>query len=153
MWGEGSGRCDDLHVSSVYVPDIRPPGERFDSDKVAGGGPQISPRRRKTFPGKVRGTADPSASLGMTKERATFLWKVVSEPKAFGSSHHFPCNHNPPLCHPERSRGICSSADLSSKCYRQSSVRIGGDRGHKLRHVFKRLGFHATGEHGLKCVA
>jgi hypothetical protein len=23
------------------------------------------------FPGKVRGTADPSASLGMTKERAT----------------------------------------------------------------------------------
>ena len=37
---------------------------------------------RKTFPGRVRRTADPSASLGMTKERATFLWKVVSEPKA-----------------------------------------------------------------------
>jgi hypothetical protein len=27
-------------------------------------------RGRKTFPGKVRRTADPSASLGMTKERA-----------------------------------------------------------------------------------
>jgi hypothetical protein len=27
---------------------------------------------RKTFPRDVRGTADPSASLGMTKERATF---------------------------------------------------------------------------------
>jgi hypothetical protein len=38
---------------------------------------------RKTFPRKVRGTADPTASLGMTKERATFLWKVVSGPKAF----------------------------------------------------------------------
>jgi|HubBroStandDraft_6_1064221.scaffolds.fasta_scaffold205718_2 hypothetical protein len=25
---------------------------------------------RKTFPGEVRGTADPSASVGMTKERA-----------------------------------------------------------------------------------
>jgi hypothetical protein len=24
-----------------------------------------------------------SQALGMTKERATFLWKVVSEPKAF----------------------------------------------------------------------
>jgi hypothetical protein len=34
-----------------------------------------------------------------------------------GSSHHFPYNHNPFLCHPERSRGICSSADLSWICF------------------------------------
>jgi hypothetical protein len=38
----------------------------------------------KTFPRKVRGTADPSASLGMTKERVTFLWKVVSDEKCLG---------------------------------------------------------------------
>jgi hypothetical protein len=25
--------------------------------------------------------------------------------------------HYPPLCHPERSRGICSSADISWKCF------------------------------------
>jgi hypothetical protein len=31
----------------------------------------------------VRGTADPSASLGMTKERATLVWRAVSEGKAF----------------------------------------------------------------------
>jgi hypothetical protein len=40
---------------------------------------------RKKFPGEIRGTADPSASLEMTKERLTFLCKVVSEPKTF---HH-----------------------------------------------------------------
>jgi hypothetical protein len=34
-------------------------------------------RRDSVFPGRVCGTADPSASLGMTKERATFLWNVV----------------------------------------------------------------------------
>jgi hypothetical protein len=38
---------------------------------------------RKTFPGKVRGTADPSATLGMTKERATFVLRVIAERKAF----------------------------------------------------------------------
>jgi hypothetical protein len=27
-----------------------------------------------------------------------------------------------PICHPERSRGICSSADLSWKCFRQRSL-------------------------------
>jgi len=31
------------------------------------------------------------------------------------SSSHFPWNVSPSLCHPERSRGICSSADLSWK--------------------------------------
>jgi hypothetical protein len=34
-------------------------------------------------PGEVRGTADPSASLGMTKGRATLQWKVVTEQKEF----------------------------------------------------------------------
>jgi hypothetical protein len=33
--------------------------------------PHCAALSRKTFPRKVRGTADPSASLGMTKERAT----------------------------------------------------------------------------------
>jgi hypothetical protein len=31
---------------------------------------------------KVRGTADPSASLGMTKERVVVIWKAVARPKA-----------------------------------------------------------------------
>jgi hypothetical protein len=40
------------------------------------------------------------------------------------SSHYFPCNQNPLLCHPERSRGICSSADLSWKRLIPCSNRI-----------------------------
>jgi hypothetical protein len=31
------------------------------------------------LPGKVRGTADPSASLGMTKEKVAGRWKAVTE--------------------------------------------------------------------------
>jgi hypothetical protein len=31
----------------------------------------------------VRGTADPSASLGMTKERAALPWRAVAGLKAF----------------------------------------------------------------------
>jgi hypothetical protein len=33
------------------------------------------------FPREVRGTADPSAWLGMTKERVPFSWKVVDGQK------------------------------------------------------------------------
>jgi hypothetical protein len=33
------------------------------------------------------------------------------------SSNRSPWKRRPPLCHPERSRGICSSADLSWKCF------------------------------------
>jgi hypothetical protein len=33
------------------------------------------------LPRKVRRTADPSASLGMTKERVVVLWKAVAGPK------------------------------------------------------------------------
>jgi hypothetical protein len=40
-------------------------------------------RPDSAFPGKVRGTADPSATLGMTKEGATSPWKVVAEPAEF----------------------------------------------------------------------
>ena len=32
------------------------------------------------------------------------------------SSDPSPWKRRPPLCHPERSRGVCSSADLSWKC-------------------------------------
>ena len=39
--------------------------------------------RRKTSPGKVRGTADPSASLGMTKGGATLPWGGVAKQKVF----------------------------------------------------------------------
>jgi hypothetical protein len=37
--------------------------------------------------------------------------------KCLESSHHSQWHHNPPLCHPERSRGIRSSADPSWKCF------------------------------------
>ena len=40
----------------------------------------------KTFPGVARGTADPSASLGMTKGRAGLPWSGVAGQKAFSST-------------------------------------------------------------------
>jgi hypothetical protein len=40
-------------------------------------------RRDSVFPGEVRGTADPSAALGTTKETATLPWKAVAGRKAF----------------------------------------------------------------------
>ena len=74
----------------------------------------------KTFPRKVRGTADPSTSLGMTKEMATVSWKVVAGPVHFLSpwvgrlpqgnenassfSGQSSGNGRPFLCHPERTR-------------------------------------------------
>jgi hypothetical protein len=36
----------------------------------------------KTFPRGVRRAADPSASLGKTKERVAIAWKVVAGPEA-----------------------------------------------------------------------
>jgi hypothetical protein len=38
---------------------------------------------RKTFPGKVRGTADPSAALGMTKGRGALSLRAVAKQKPF----------------------------------------------------------------------
>jgi hypothetical protein len=93
------------------------------------------------FPVEVRGTADPSATLGMTKGRVKRQCKAAagrrstefypqtesSRPelpwacglskamKTSRSSNHFLWTCRPFLCHPERSRGICSSADLHWK--------------------------------------
>jgi hypothetical protein len=40
------------------------------------------------LPGKVRGTADPSASLGMTKGRVVVRWKVVAGPRRSATTFH-----------------------------------------------------------------
>jgi hypothetical protein len=137
---------------------------------------QSSPLRHalsKTFPRKVRGTADPSASLGMTKGRGngfinrgcctealgrrpmippveitTLLnhsWSIVHWVLTAFSDNKFVISTGAVMglrpsqgdekrlgaattvyetialsfCHPERSRGICSSADHSWKCFRQ----------------------------------
>jgi hypothetical protein len=40
------------------------------------------------------------------------------------TTNHSPYKSRPLLCHPERSRGICSSADLHWKCF--STKRSGG---------------------------
>ncbi len=65
---------------------------------------------RKTFPLRVRGTADPSAIDGMTKERATAPERVIAGPRRFHPDdesaicprNHFPRNRHPFLCHPEQ---------------------------------------------------
>src|ERR1700688_4549261 len=41
----------------------------------------------------------------------------------------------PPLCHPERSRGICSSADPSWKCFSTERTRVSCSHALKCRHV------------------
>ena len=91
------------------------------------------------------GTADPSASLGMTKGRVALPFGVMvvmtaswtsfilpllaagksaaRDDKGEGRSFHreqlphrgLRWKHCLPLCHPERSRGICSSANYSWK--------------------------------------
>jgi len=38
------------------------------------------------------------------------------------SSNRSPWKRRPPLCHPERSRGICSSADLFGECFSTECV-------------------------------
>ncbi len=40
------------------------------------------------------------------------------------SSNRSLWKRSPPLCHPERSRGICSSADLYWKCFPTERTRI-----------------------------
>jgi hypothetical protein len=42
-----------------------------------------------------------------------------SEPKAFGSSHHFPCNHHPPLCHPSEAEGSAVPRTFLEMFFRQ----------------------------------
>jgi hypothetical protein len=54
------------------------------------------------------------------------LWPTQGDEKRLPSSNCFPLKRRPSLCHPERSRGICSSADLSWKCF--STERSGVER-------------------------
>jgi hypothetical protein len=44
------------------------------------------------------------------------LRPIQGDEKRLLPSNTFSWKRCPPLCHPERSRGICSSADLSWKC-------------------------------------
>jgi hypothetical protein len=60
---------------------------------------------------------------GMTKERATVRLRSSAGPeesrvweKRSRSASNLLRNHHVLLCHPERSRGICSSPDLSWEC-------------------------------------
>jgi hypothetical protein len=63
-------------LSSAAWQEIRVRSGRDDKSVAGQGSP---------FPRKVRRTAGPSASLGMTKERAPTLSKVVAEPKRFSA--------------------------------------------------------------------
>jgi hypothetical protein len=73
-------------------------------------------------------------SLGFARDdkgEGDSVWRVVKKERRFSRlrghvfrspdylwfSHHFPCDRHPLLCHPERSRGICSSADSSWICF------------------------------------
>ena len=42
------------------------------------------------------------------------------------SGNRSPWKRTPPLCHPERSRGICSSADHSWKCFSTECSEVEG---------------------------
>ena len=45
------------------------------------------------------------------------LWPTHGDEKRPLSSNRSPWKLHPPLCHPSRSGGICSSADFSWKCF------------------------------------
>jgi hypothetical protein len=81
--------------------------------------------RDSAFPGKVRGTADPSASLGMTKERATFLWKVVSDGRRFSSPRVGPQAHD----HSDREGNIFLFVQASQHA---AGIADGEDSGGKV---------------------
>jgi hypothetical protein len=83
---------------------------------------------RESSPSSGRSIRRTSFSRRGAPLRMTFLWEFgrklalmgSAPPKAmkrFLSSHRSPWKHRAPLCHPERSRGICSSADHSWKCF------------------------------------
>ena len=42
------------------------------------------------------------------------------------STNRSPWKHRPPLCHPERSRGICGSADHSWECFSTERSEVEG---------------------------
>jgi hypothetical protein len=70
-----------------------------------------------------RRTADLSTPLRGTGG-VMGLRPIPGDEKAFGPTTALPRKRRPPFCHPERSRGICGSADLSWK------------HGISLRHKF-----------------
>jgi hypothetical protein len=74
--------------------------------------------------------------LLMTKERLAVPWKVVAEQRLFFAwvglrpmtapvSNYFPCSLTLSFVIPERSRGICGSADLSWKCVSKERSAVG----------------------------
>ena len=54
------------------------------------------------------------------------LRPTQGDEKRLLSSNRSLWNRRPPLCHPERSRGICSSADLSWKCFSTERSAVEG---------------------------
>jgi hypothetical protein len=69
--------------------------------------------------------AEQSATLPFVIPAGGFmgLRPTQGDEKRLLSSNYSPWKRRPTLCHPERSRGICSSADLSWKCFRQSVAK------------------------------
>src|ERR1700733_11848541 len=91
--------------------------------------PQISPFAtfcRKHIQEESAETADPSASLGMTKERAAFVWRVVTKPKtllntlALATTFHRTTTLS--FVIPSEAEGSAVSADPSWICFRQNVV-------------------------------
>jgi hypothetical protein len=52
------------------------------------------------------------------------LRPTQGDEKRLLSSNRSLWKRRPPLCHPERSRGICGSADLYWKCFSTERTRI-----------------------------
>jgi hypothetical protein len=50
------------------------------------------------------------------------------------STNRSPWKHRPPLCHPERSRGICGSADHSWECFSTERSAVEGPAVDPRRH-------------------
>jgi hypothetical protein len=82
---------------------------------------------RKYFPSKFDFQANLSSRASDLKQtchpdRSVAKWRdLLSNPTGINRKWKRP----PPLCHPERSRGICSSTDLSWKCFRPERKRSG----------------------------
>ncbi len=88
MWGTSTARRETADLSTTL---------RSGRDDKLVGWPDSA------FPGRVRGTADPSASLGMTKERAMAPYKVVAGPRRFAS----PWVGHKPMAPPVEMTNLC----------------------------------------------
>ena len=82
-------------------------------------------RKPHTLPSLALRTGNPG-TLGMTKERGALPLRAVAGLKEFfinlGGPTFRPATalqwkRSPPLCHPERSRGICSSLYVPKNCH------------------------------------